>query len=271
MKRDWPRDLVDAMIYNRYEAKKVAQALARAMNLTADSMCFCGCGKFFGDCCGGDSPYMSLFLENVFAAAVAYRDSQGGTMSSVPMGIWRKIEEKALRRLGCVYPGCTAMAINSHLIPETILRTNFGSPCKAVSMVDGTMIPQFVRVGVGRAGCLPVFCSHHDNAIFRDIDRLEADLCSEEQLFRFAYKAIAFSLRRSQYLLGVDSQIEIIRPFLLTVRNPVPGRHTQIDISAFHEKYVRFILNHGFLTESTKAMRNACGVLCPTSTGASLA
>jgi hypothetical protein len=244
------------MIYNRYEAKRVAEALARTMKLTADSLCFCGCGKSFQDCCGNDSPDMTLFLENVFADAVAYRDSQGGTIKSVPVSIWKKLQEKSLSRLGCVYPGCGAKAINSHLIPENVLRTNFGGHCKASSISDGTMVPQFIRVGIGRAGCLPVFCAQHDNALFKDIDRLEIDLSSEQQLFRLAFKAIAFSLRHAQYLLGIDSQIEIARPFLLTARNPVPVGHlrnTQIDISAFSEKYIRFLLNHGFLTESAKA------------------
>lgn len=243
-------------MYNRSEAKRVAEALAHVMKLTADSLCFCGCGKSFQNCCGDDSPDLTLFLEKDFADAVAYRDSQGGTVTAFPVGIWKKFQEKSLSRLPCVYLGCDAKPINSHLIPENVLRAKFGGHCKAFGLADGSMVPRFNRVGIGRAGCLPVFCADHDNALFRDIDRLEVDLSSEEHLFRFAFRAIAFSLRQSQYLLGIGSQIEIARPFLHAARNPVPPgetRNTQIDIAPFQEKYIRFLLNHGFLTDTAKA------------------
>lgn len=55
---------------------------------------------------------------------------------------------------------------------------------------------------------LPVFCAKHDNNLFQRIDKLEIDFNNKEQLFSLALKTISFSLRKIQYLLGIDIQAQ---------------------------------------------------------------
>ncbi len=243
------------MIDKAYEADRVAEAIAKTMKVERNSLCFCGSGRKFKKCCGGKSPEDLLFLRSELETAMAYTDSQGGTVKSFPVGIWKKIEEASLGRLKCVYPGCTEPPINSHLIPENILRRNYGDYCMDYRMGEGSMLWQYIRTGVNKAGRLPVFCSKHDNNLFKEVDTLEIDFSSEEQLFLLGLKAIGFSFRRNQYLLGINSQIEIVRPFLI-MKHMTPKAGAQmppIDISQLTEGYIRFKANKDFLEKTAKA------------------
>jgi len=96
-----------------------------------------------------------------------------------------------------------------------------------------------------------VFCSIHDDGLFKKIDQLPIDFSSKEQVFLLALKAVSFSFRKTQYLLGVDSQIEILRPFeILEVH--APPRLT-IDVSRFQQQYLGFIAEYGFVHEAIRA------------------
>ena len=120
--------------------------------------------------------------------------------------------------------------MNCHLVPENVLRSYYGGHCKEYGMEDTSGL-SFVRTGIGKAGGLPVFCNHHDNGLFKEIDQLQICPETKEQYFLFALKAAAFSLRKCQYLLGIDSQIEIIRPFIIQEElKPTTGSHLTIDI-----------------------------------------
>jgi len=125
------------------------------------------------------------------------------------------------------------------------MRSSFGGHCKEYRLVGHR--PQFGKVGINSAGCLPVFCSSHDDSLFRKIDTLEIDRTSKEQAFLLGLKAIAFSLRRTQYLLGIDSQVEIFRPFILSELHQ--NKHVTITIDDLHEQYIRFIATYDFFQE----------------------
>ncbi|MBU0627521.1 hypothetical protein KKG31_05785 [Patescibacteria group bacterium] len=59
---------------------------------------------------------------------------------------------------------------------------------------------------------LRVFCSTHDNDLFKEIDELDIDFNNQKQLFLFALRSISFSLRKVQYLLGIDTQTWFFYP-----------------------------------------------------------
>ena len=246
---------ISSVSERRDNLPKIAAALAKALRIGTDSLCFCGSCEVFGRCCGSNSKEALLFLQNAFDLLEAYKTSQGGKIKSIPLGIWKRCEEASINRLTCVYPGCSRKLINSHLIPENILRSHFGSYCKEYRrMSDNALIGQFVKTATGKAGTLPVFCSEHDNKLFREIDTLEIDFLSQKHLFLLALKAIAFSFRRIQYLSGIDSQVELIRPCWINQNsNPSMGTHFEINIDFLQEQYIRFIANNGFLRTSIKA------------------
>jgi hypothetical protein len=235
------------------EASNVAAVLANVLKIDRNSLCFCGSLRKFKACCGSGSGDNLIFVERALDIAKAYRKSQGGGIKFVPAGIWKKFEKASLSRLRCLYPGCNEKPASCHLIPENILRSNYGGHCKEYKIKDSSGL-EFTEVGIGGAGCLPVFCSKHDHDLFNTIDQLRIDFSSGEQLFPFALKAISFSLRKTQYLLGIDSQIEILRPFLIQeVHRHPSGSHLTIDISHLQEQYIRFRSVYDFFKDSIKA------------------
>jgi hypothetical protein len=112
----------------------------------------------------------------------------------------------------------------------------------------------FVRTGVGQAGALPVFCSEHDNSLFRGIDQLTGDLASPQCRFLLSFKATAFALRKVQGLLGFASQVELFKPFLIADNLGDSGpSHIEIDISFLHQQYMRFVIAERLFAGSIRA------------------
>jgi hypothetical protein len=240
------------MIGQDGEAGKVMAAIAKQLKIGRSSPCFCGSGKKWKNCCGLHPDQDPIFLEAALKTARAYKKSQG-IITALPVGIWRAFERASLNRFKCLYPGCPEKPVNCHLVPENVLRSYYGGHCKEYGMQD-TLGLNFVRTGIREAGGLPVFCNHHDNDLFKKIDQLQIPPGTKEQYFLFALKASAFSLRKCQYLLGIDSQVEIIRPFLIQEElHPATGSHFTIDISHLQEQYTRFVANLDFYKSAIDA------------------
>ncbi|MBU0627520.1 SEC-C domain-containing protein [Patescibacteria group bacterium] len=84
--------------------KKMIPILAKQMNITMDSLCFCGSKEKYKDCCFQKSEDDLVFCEGSFEKVIKYRDSQGGKIEKVPLGIWGEMKEESLNRLKCLYP-----------------------------------------------------------------------------------------------------------------------------------------------------------------------
>jgi hypothetical protein len=233
-------------------ASQIIAGLAGALRVTSKSLCFCGVGNTFEDCCGSSAGDNRIFVERALAAADAYVTSKGGTIKSVPAGIWNGFAKASQRRLRCLFPGCTKTPVSCHLIPENVLRANFGDHCKEFKIEDGLGM-QFKRTGIGTAGCLDVFCAEHDHALFDPIDRLTNGPFSEEQSFLLALKVMAFSLRKIQLLLAVDSQLEILRPLRMIEKSAAGGNH-KIDVSRLQRNYIGFTYAMAFYREAMSAL-----------------
>ena len=240
------------MIGQEGEAGKVMAAIAKQLKVSKNSPCLCGSGKKWKNCCGLHTDRDPIFLEAALKTARAYKKSQGN-ITALPAGIWRAFERASLNRFTCLYPGCHEKPVNCHLVPENVLRSYYGGHCKEYGMEDALGL-RFVRTGIREAGGLPVFCNHHDNDLFRKIDQIHTSPETQEQYFLFSLKAAAFSLRKCQCLLGIDSQIEIIRPFLIQEElQPETGSHFTIDISHLEEQYIRFVANLNFFKSAMDA------------------
>ena len=222
------------------EAQKIVRCLASALKLADNSPCLCGTGLLFGVCCKNSTPDKLILLEKEFESALGYKNAEGGYIRSVPTGLFNGFMKKVETKFPCLYPGCNAKPIDCHLIPKNILQASFGNHCLQYKMNDGLNPFGFIKTGVGVAATESVFCSRHDNELFRDIDTL-GDLVSPKQQFLLAFKAVAFSLRRTQILLSLDSQVEIFKPILhLKSGAAASGEHYDIDISQLSEQYTRF-------------------------------
>jgi len=166
---------------DRSEIIRVVGALAKALKIQRNSLCFCGSASKFKKCCGSLNNNKLTFLDEALEMANAYALSQNRQVTGIPSGFWNQLEIASLNRFLCLYPGCTNKPINCHLIPQNILRSSFGGHCKEYRLVGQR--PQFGKVGINKAGCLPVFCSSHDDSIFKKIDTLRIDPASKEQVF----------------------------------------------------------------------------------------
>lgn len=223
------------------------------MKIEPDSWCLCGSGKRFRGCCYESSGDGLVFLEAAFEKAIKYRDSQGGKIEGIPIGLFGQFAKSSLSRFRCLVPGCGEQTISCHSMPVNILREQFGNHCSEFRLQDAPASGQFTKTGIDKAGTLPVFCSKHDNSLFRNIDTLNIDWLDHKQLFLLTVKAIAFSLRRTQCLLGIDSQTELIRPVLISESNQNANGNVQINISHLHEQYIRFCILYDLFLESIAA------------------
>jgi hypothetical protein len=238
-------------------AQAIVRALANALKIASGSWCLCGSGKQFELCCYNNSGDRLVFLEGAFEKAIKYRESQGGRIERVPVGLFSKFARSSLSRFRCLYPGCGERTVSCHSIPENILRERFGDHCSEFRLQDGSAIEQFTKTGINKAGTLPVFCSMHDNGLFRNVDALNIDWRDHKQLFSLTLKAMAFSLRKVQYLLGIDSQVEIVRPVLISESGVSTGSNVTLDISHLHEQYIRFQILYDLFRDTIAAYEAA--------------
>lgn len=237
------------------EVPKVIGAMARVLKVEPNHPCLCGTGLHFAACCGeGANKQLGLF-RSAFRAVLRYRDSQGGTVATIPGGLFNSFLVASSKRLPCLFPDCEERPVRCHLMPEAALRTALGDHCLEFKPSDGLRRSDFVRTGVGQAGAERVFCEGHDNDLFREIDRADFDVSSVRQHFLLALKALAFSHRKVQVLLGVDCQVEVMKPFL-TLINPRNAGLSNLegDISYFHEQYLRFVVGNGALAGAFDAL-----------------
>lgn len=244
------------MIGKEHEAEKIAEFVAKALKIERNSLCFCTSGRKFKHCCGRNIGSDLTFLEDELKAGMAYKKAKG-EIKGIPAGIWKKLEQGALGRFNCLFPGCRDKTVSCHLIPENILRASYGSFCSEYRMDSDSGGWHFYQVGVGKANCLPVFCSYHDNELFKKIDPMVIDFSSQEQLFLLAFKALAFCIRKNQYLASIASQVEIFRPFWIQELYQLPnGSNVTIDLSKFQTAYTRFLIQNGFWKRAVRAYKN---------------
>jgi len=226
------------------ELNKFVPLMASKMNVGDNSLCFCGSGKKYRECCNNKSGEDLFFSEEIFEKALRYKNSQGGRIEGIPKLLWNQYRDSSQKKLPCLYPSCSEKTVSCHSTPENILRSCFGGHCLEYLPQDCLAESHFERIGVNKAGTLPVFCSNHDSSLFKKIDPMEIDCSDKEQLFMLAFKAIVFSLRNSQYLLGVDNQIQyfnIIKAVSQNINN-ANGEQVVIELDFLQKKYRGFVV-----------------------------
>lgn len=240
-------------------AKQIFKAITSAMKIKSYDLCFCGSGNKCKNCCDKKNSESIIFTEKAFENVLKYKQSQGGKVQQIPQGLFKKFSEASLNRFCCLYPNCNDQTISCHSIPENVLRKNFGNHCLESKPQDESTKSVFTKVGIGNAGTLPVFCSTHDNDIFQKIDELNIDFNNQEHLFLLAFKAIAFSLRNIQHLMGIGSQVEIFRPilFLENQKNIKPISHIELQIRKHTiEQYLRMKITNDVFKKAVRIVKN---------------
>ena len=176
----------------------------------------------------------------------------------------------------CLFPGCTEIAINSHLLQKRGILDNLA--------VDGhlfivdTMSPfnmeleklplEFRRVGLKEVLALPLFCNKHDTELFTDIEVGTVDHFDYRTQILFTYRSLAGELRKKEIsadLLGAmmnDSEVRILMPGHLIYKTEVKLQGFLLGISDINwylheiEEYLSSpgVKNFTFITREMKQL-----------------
>jgi len=229
--------------------------LVKKLEIGENSLCFCGRGKKYKRCCRDASIDDLLYCKKAFQIDHKYRKSQGILRDYMPRTILKEFQKRILARFACLFPHCLNVTISCHFIPENILRKNFGGHCKKYEYDDKLDKWLFTDCGVASdAECYPIFCKFHDNNIFKNIDQHEFDPSSQEELFIISFKALAFSLRKTQFELSIESQFELARPFYMQKLFNLPNNQViEIDTSKIRKRYLNYVISSDYYKEATLA------------------
>lgn len=129
-------------------------------------------------------------------------------------GIIKNIQNKSWN---CIIKDCNNDAINSHLIPRNgILKTLvenghiYQVKRKDIFQLGQKTSPfEFKKIGNKLSMSHSIFCSYHDNNLFRDIDQDVIDLENKKSWLLFSYRAICAELRKKE--MGKELMFRIMR------------------------------------------------------------
>lgn len=99
----------------------------------------------------------------------------------------------------CLYLGCSRKAIKSHLVQQHPILASIAEYGKLYQIYENEVNPMSgdfsdfkeKHISVQKALSLPLFCSEHDNALFKPIETGEIDMNSTNTFLLFSYRALA--------------------------------------------------------------------------------
>lgn len=236
------------------EITDVANIISRKLGSIYHNPCFCGSGKNHIKCCqkkiGADLFKLS---QNDLDKIVKYKDSlPNKQIELLPAGLFEPLLNSIINKLPCLIPKCSDAPINSHLYPANKLIKVFGAHCYEKSYEN-----KWIKKGCqNQAGTKRVFCANCDNNYFVSIDNLNFINFTEKELFLLTFKSLAFTLRKIQIMLGVDTQVELLRPFLMTQKiNPYVNKKTeyQINLNKLQNQYIGYCITYKIYKSAYKA------------------
>lgn len=223
------------------QAKKTVQAILSIVKVNRYDLCICGSRGQYAYCCGRrDGTSFEIWDETLCEDIKKYIQSpHKKTNKTVVPHQWEKIEAPIINALPCLFAECKEATTNCHLVAATTLRKNFGETCLYNYAGGG-----FERNGVGKAGSEKVFCNSHDGKCFKVIDTPTIDFKNDQSRFLLAYKAVAFSLRTQQLLLGIEFHLRI---YALKWQLEAGITAPKVRLEDLQKDYLRFqILNNLF-------------------------
>jgi len=129
----------------------------------------------------------------------------------------------------CLYDACNKNAINSHLLQKRKILKEvsenehvilFSGRNPFYFREDVKSIIDFKKVGINKAFTFPLFCKHHDNYLFSEIEKKkQIDFFDYKTQLLFSYRALIVELFKKNKVLIADKRLieytkkeEIIAP-----------------------------------------------------------
>ena len=99
----------------------------------------------------------------------------------------------------CLYPGCSKITCDCHLIQQHPFVASIAEDGRVYQIKDNEINPMSGDFSdlkenllpVKQALILPLFCSEHDNALFKDIEYGDIDFKSANTFLLFSYRGLA--------------------------------------------------------------------------------
>lgn len=224
--------------FKEEDALEIAKVLRGAMGVKHHHLCFCGSLRKYSKCCYKHG--VSLNKKAVIAG-LRYTDSQG-VMDSISGNIWSSFYDFSSNRIKCLFPYCSKSTSECHLVSNNTIKSLIGKSCWFVPYKNGK---EYISRSSKKANCLPVFCSDHDDELFKKIDTYELVKGSFEDQFLYGLKNVAFELRKAQILLNINYQVALYEPAIYLHQNPqLQGidrlRITFVVNQEFKNSYIRY-------------------------------
>lgn len=239
-------------------AQEIFRTICNEQQIGPNSLCLCGSTKILSECCDSKNGTDMIFAKSGFTDAMRFANSQGGLINGLPRSIAGRFLEASQERFLCLFPGCVSQPVYCHLTPENILSRAFGGQCLSWQQRKKPGGSEFSITGIGSAEAEPVFCGFHDNHLFTSIDQLPSTISSSPELqFRLAFKVVAFEMRKTQTLIGVDLQVEIFRPHIpgASILPASKGGKVKNNWTLLYEQYTRLKILHKLVQDATHALQ----------------
>lgn len=133
------------------------------------------------------------------------------------LNILHNIENNVFRnkKWKCMHPGCTEHAINSHLLQRHGLLDNLTNDGHLYEIkylnpnywMNNPIRFEFKRVGINDAISRPIFCKHHDNALFKKIENENTSWQNYEAQLLLSYRALCCALRKAEMCIEIHKRI----------------------------------------------------------------
>ena len=131
--------------------------------------------------------------------------------------IYNHVYEKTWK---CIEYDCDESAINSHLLQRHGILDNITENNHTYEVRGGDMMrwdeknpPLFLfkLVGIQQAISLPIFCTHHDNSLFYDIEHGDVDFDDYKVQLLFSYRALCAEIRKKEINKEVNKRMRASR------------------------------------------------------------
>ena len=113
-----------------------------------------------------------------------------------------------------MHPGCSADAINSHLLQQNGILSNiieeghlYEMKTKDLFRVDFGEMVEFKRVGITKAISEPLFCNNHDTQIFKSIETSPVNFDLYRTHLLFSYRSLCGELRKKTRTLEMHKKV----------------------------------------------------------------
>jgi hypothetical protein len=113
----------------------------------------------------------------------------------------------------CIYDNCNHKSINSHLLQQKRILNNIVEAGHLIELKANSIFKSekenillMGKVGVKDALSIPLFCSFHDNSLFKEIETYNVDFYQYKTAMLFSYRALCAELRRKEKLIEAEKR-----------------------------------------------------------------